>query len=202
MANKTLTQLPAAGAISQTDLLHTEQGGVDAAVTEDSIAQYAVRLSRYAPLSVAISTTYSVAITPTVQNQNIAATVAATSYTITIPAVTVAAFPMRVCVTRFGATSGILSIAGLNNYGGTIRLFNDQDCATLEVVNTTGSTYAWEVTSVISTGSLALSTTPFSSTFGDMAKGYDITTGASAFVFNFPALSSCSGQGIHHNQGR
>jgi hypothetical protein len=194
MATKTLAQLPAAGAIVQGDLLHTSQGGVDAGVTEDAIAQYAVRLSRYAPVSIQVSGTYTVAFASTVQDQHLAAACTATSYTITLPAATSATFPSRVVITRLGVGVGVLSVTGINNYGGTVRLFNDQDTAMFEVTQSGASTYVWEMVEVLSTGSVALATTPFTSTFGDQVRGHDITTGASAFVFNLPALSTTPGK--------
>ena len=137
MANKTLSQEPVASPISGTDVYYTEQAGVTAQVSAATLASYIMQGSAVAPTEVPISGNTTVSISP-VQNQIIIATVAASNYTITFPAVTVAQKNMRVLVMREGATAGILSLAGLNNFGGTVRSFNDQDCIVVEVVNTTG----------------------------------------------------------------
>lgn len=191
MGTKTLPQLPVAGAIAQTDILHISQGGVDAQVSSDALSAYVQRSSRYAPIEVTTSGALTISISPTIQNQIVVATVAASNYIITFPAgPTSAAANMRVLVMRQGATVGILSVTGLNNFGGTIRLFNDQDCAVVEVVQTGPSTYSWEVTSVLTTGNYAPSGSSFTVQPGDMIRMFDITTGASNFVLTLSAGSS------------
>ncbi len=189
MANKTLSQEPVASPISGTDVYYTEQAGVTAQVSAATLASYIMQGSAVAPTEVPISGNTTVSISP-VQNQIIIATVAASNYTITFPAVTVAQKNMRVLVMREGATAGILSLAGLNNFGGTVRSFNDQDCIVVEVVNTTGTTYAWEVTSMLSTGNYAPSGSSFSIQPGDLLRQLNITTGGSNFTLTTPAGSS------------
>ena len=163
---------------------------MDAQVSTDGLSAYAMQGSRYAPIQVPVSGNATISISPTVQNQIVIATVAASNYTITFPAVTVAAKNMRVLVMRQGATAGILSLAGLNNFGGTVRLFNDQDCAMAEVVQTGPSTYAWEITSVLTTGNYSPSGSSFTVQPGDMIRQFNITTGGSNFTLTLSAGSS------------
>ena len=189
MGQRSLPQLPSASSLASADLYHTNQSGTDKQTTLDALSSFVKRSSSYAGVPVLITTAYSVPISP-LRDLLITAVVASSSYTVSFPSITATAVPLRVVIVRSGVGSGVLTISGLNNNGGSIALYNDQDSIVVEAVQTGTSTYGWQLVSVLSNGTLSTSAATYSLAAADRIRTVNFTTGTSSVVANLPAASS------------
>ena len=189
MGQRSLPQLPSASSLASADLYHTNQSGTDKQTTLDALSSFVKRSSSYAGVPVLITTAYSVPISP-LRDLLITAVVASSSYTVSFPSITATAVPLRVVIVRSGVGSGVLTISGLNNNGGSIALYNDQDSIVVEAVQTGTSTYGWQLVSVLSNGTPSTSAATYSLAAADRIRTVNFTTGTSSVVANLPAASS------------
>jgi hypothetical protein len=193
MGTKTLLQLPAATVISQADVLHINQAGSDAQVTADAIAQYAQRLSQYAGTAVSISGAATISIAPA-RDQQVIANVGGSPYTIAFPSITALAIPMKVLVTYNGSSGTALTLSGLNNYGGSVNLYNGNDTVLVEAVQTGVGAYGWQAITFTTNDGVSTSAASYTVNVADLTRRINYTTGSSTCPLNLPAASSVLGR--------